>query len=726
MLINKTKRKRMLFIILSLAIIASIISAYFYFLKSKSEITTNIETQALNDNEALASVSLNTNGYNRNLNGWLGNFVIGNTYYDGYCMHLGNGIPKSVTNRGSAYSWFQASRYNNLKWLFDNMIVVFQQINDNVYGSDLNNEITMYKKNMNLLISQYGYSGNVDGLTQKQIFEVQQCVMWWYLNGRDYTSKLSGNQKAMYQALIKGMNENTGYTSDGKSIATVSKGNGFGLTDDGKIGPFNLNNSKYQINKINVENFSGIDGGYTIVDKDGKKIEEYNKYNGIFYIKLNSALAKGKKYNIKGNVTVKSYKTGVIEWWDGNNGNQPVTTFSREPERSSVDFDSNYFSGYLDLALKKQITQINGVNVDSNVRSLDINANGLLNNTSVDATYNMRKTPVSVDIGDSVKYEIKIFNESKDLDGYAKEITDYLPDGLKFNISSDVNAKNNWRLYTSDGSEAKWNDEDSKELIAKLYKQVLNRKETEEQLKKNPDVLTYWNSFRAGRTTIEKTISDIINSTEGKNNTSKLTNKKYITLLYNVILGREPDVNGLTSNMKYLAENPNGREQLVANFLNSTEFRKLKYSKIPDTELDDVKYITTERLANNEIAKLTNQASLTANSKSVEVELIVKNGASGVLTNIAEITKYGYMDGTNFIEANKAKVDRDSIQGNVTVPSEKTSLENYWGKDGKQKSEPANYPGQQDDDDFEKVKVNKIVDLALKKSIISIGDTNYK
>lgn len=81
------------------------------------------------------------------------------------------------------------------------------------------------------------------------------------------------------------------------------------------------------------------------------------------------------------------------------------------------------------------------MNVDSNVRSLDINANGLLNNTSVDGTYNMRKTPVSVDIGDSVKYEIKIFNESKDLDGYAKEITDYLPDGLKFNISSDVNAK---------------------------------------------------------------------------------------------------------------------------------------------------------------------------------------------------------------------------------------------------------------------------------------------
>ena len=40
-------------------------------------------------------------------------------------------------------------------------------------------------------------------------------------------------------------------------------------------------------------------------------------------------------------------------YWDNNNGRQPITTYSRDPERSSVDFDSNYFSGYLDLALKK-------------------------------------------------------------------------------------------------------------------------------------------------------------------------------------------------------------------------------------------------------------------------------------------------------------------------------------------------------------------------------------
>lgn len=84
------------------------------------------------------------------------------------------------------------------------------------------------------------------------------------------------------------------------------------------------------------------------------KIDEYNKYNGTFYIKLNKTLSKGTKYNIKGSVSVKSYKTGVTMYWDNNNGRQPITTYSRDPERSSVDFDSNYFSGYLDLALKNK------------------------------------------------------------------------------------------------------------------------------------------------------------------------------------------------------------------------------------------------------------------------------------------------------------------------------------------------------------------------------------
>ena len=82
------------------------------------------------------------------------------------------------------------------------------------------------------------------------------------------------------------------------------------------------------------------------------------------------------------------------------------------------------------------------------------------------------------------------------------------------------------------------------------------------------------------------------------------------------------------------------------------------------------------------------------------------------ITNIADITKFTDGNGNTV-------TDRDSQENNVNIPSDLPGYkDDEIGKDY--------VPGQQDDDDFEKVKVNKIVDLALKKSIISIGDTNYK
>ncbi len=725
---KKTKRKAILFI--AIAIIAVIVGTYIFICAKNNEpndIATDIATLS-DGTEALAGVTLNTSGYNHNLNGWLGNFVVGGSYKDGYCMYLGNGAPSSVTNRGSAYDWFKDNtslKYNRLKWLFDNMVVVFQPINDKVYGNDLSNEITMYKKNINLLISKYKLSGNIDSLTEKQIFEVQQCVLWNFINGVDYSKKLSGSQKSMYTALIKGMNDNETYSSKGTDIVTVSKGSGFKLSDDGKIGPFKLNNSKGKINRILVENFSGIDGGYTIVDSSGKKIDEYNKYNGDFYIKLNKKLSKGTKYTIKGSVSTKSYKTIVTEWWDGNNGHQPVTTFERDPEKSSVSFNSDYFSGSIDLALKKQITQVNGDNVGSDVRCFNVDASKLVNNTSTNATYNMRKTPVNVEVGDKVKYKIRILNESKELDGYAKEITDYIPDGMKFDVSSNINTKYNWRLYKSNGNEVKWSQDTTLEFFANIYKDVLKRSQTVEQLKKDSGVMGHWANYASGKNTIETEIANIINSTEGKQKTNSLSDKNFVILMYKVIHNSTPSDSIVSNHVKTLNGDKNKRPELVQRLLNDQRFRSIKYSKMSDSDLAQVKYITTDYLSNEKITKLTDASSLAKNCKEVEVELTVNNDATGILTNIAEITNYGYMSGSKYIQANKSGVDIDSVQDNVTVPSNKTGLENYWGKDKGKKNEPANYPGQQDDDDFEKVKVDNTLDLALKKAIIKVDNTKY-
>ena len=81
------------------------------------------------------------------------------------------------------------------------------------------------------------------------------------------------------------------------------------------------------------------------------------------------------------------------------------------------------------------------------------------------------------------------------------------------------------------------------------------------------------------------------------------------------------------------------------------------------------------------------------------------------ITNITEITK--------FTDSNKEEVkDRDSIEDNVTLPSDST-LPNY--KDEEINRGDKYIPGQQDDDDFDKLVIQKF-DLALRKFITGVND----
>ena len=81
-----------------------------------------------------------------------------------------------------------------------------------------------------------------------------------------------------------------------------------------------------------------------------------------------------------------------------------------------------------DLALRKYITEVNGVAV-ANSRVPVIDESTLENGTT--ATYNHRKDPVMVEVGNTVTYNITIYNEG-DLDGRATKIVDQLPTGLKY------------------------------------------------------------------------------------------------------------------------------------------------------------------------------------------------------------------------------------------------------------------------------------------------------
>ena len=96
------------------------------------------------------------------------------------------------------------------------------------------------------------------------------------------------------------------------------------------------------------------------------------------------------------------------------------------------------------------------------------------------------------------------------------------------------------------------------------------------------------------------------------------------------------------------------------------------------------------------------------------------------ITNIAEITKEAKVipveneDGTITDQEIEVKTDRDSTTDNASIPTEKL-LPDYEG--GKDPNPNDKYiPGQEDDDDFEKLYVEPFFDLALRKFITAVGN----
>ena len=125
---------------------------------------------------------------------------------------------------------------------------------------------------------------------------------------------------------------------------------------------------------------------------------------------------------------------------------------------------------------------------------------------------------------------------------------------------------------------------------------------------------------------------------------------------------------------------------------------------------EDGRTVTTNYLDNYIIEKATtnDDGKIILSYKEIPIMCKVTEDAQGKITNIADITKYKD-------EKKQDVTDRDSKENNVVLPSDK-DLPSY--KD----DETGDYiPGQEDDDDFEKLVVKKF-DLALRKFITNIGD----
>ena len=118
--------------------------------------------------------------------------------------------------------------------------------------------------------------------------------------------------------------------------------------------------------------------------------------------------------------------------YTGNNNKADLTDSNNyyKGQQDDDDFEKLVLQPKVfDLKLVKRIVEVNGTKVPERLLGVDITK--LANGTATTADYDLDKNPVSVKNGDIVKYTLRVYNEG-DIDGYASEISEDIPEGLEF------------------------------------------------------------------------------------------------------------------------------------------------------------------------------------------------------------------------------------------------------------------------------------------------------
>ena len=116
-----------------------------------------------------------------------------------------------------------------------------------------------------------------------------------------------------------------------------------------------------------------------------------------------------------------------------------------------------------DLKLIKFVTAVNNEQTENRVLKVDTSK---LNTTDKETTadYILEKNPVEVKAGDFVTYTIRVYNEGN-YDGYAREISEDIPEGLEFIVVTDG------AIFTWDGTEQKDITDEIKE--SDMYNKII-------------------------------------------------------------------------------------------------------------------------------------------------------------------------------------------------------------------------------------------------------------
>ena len=133
-------------------------------------------------------------------------------------------------------------------------------------------------------------------------------------------------------------------------------------------------------------------------------------------------------------------------------GNRGLVTMNYDENKIEITAKNEYF----DLSLRKSITSVEYPDKEDSKITEDETKNrvpnvvtdDLLADRSTTAIYNHDKNPVRVYKGQDVIYTLRVYNEGE-IDGYAQEVTDHLPEWLEF-VDDEFNRNNGWYLDEND------------------------------------------------------------------------------------------------------------------------------------------------------------------------------------------------------------------------------------------------------------------------------------
>ena len=250
------------------------------------------------------------------------------------------------------------------------------------------------------------------------------------------------------QAALKGETDGVTYpTIANKNITSTVDGEYY------KVGPFKVTSGTADSSSYTIK----------LTDKAGNTIER-SKYdiliegdNGFTYDNVEKIfdvnyyiylpIKDNKITDLKLTLEYTDYETEASLWTAADKVYQPVALITREKTTVSDEVTVDIEERAYDLALRKFIVKVGD---DKLNRTPTIDVTSLKEGTSTTAEYKHTKQAVEVKVGETVVYEIRVYNEGT-IDGSALKIVDYLPEGLSLKEDSDLNDTYGWKIESQDG-----------------------------------------------------------------------------------------------------------------------------------------------------------------------------------------------------------------------------------------------------------------------------------